>query len=318
MDAGPRPLVSVLIPAYGKEELALRAVRSALAQDHEPLEVLLVDDASPDTCFNAVQSIQDARLRVHRNSRNLGRAANYRHALGTLARGEWVVNLDGDDEFTDPGFIRAAIDAARPHPRAVLVAARCTTRSRHGDVKSSSPGNDIVPGKDVVLALPRSEYLFMHLATLYRRRLAVELDFYRLPAISSDWESLYRLALQGDVVFLDMDVGIWQLHGENATATANWQALAANLKVWPSVFASAVEVGIDKHAARRACRRCLVFFGRLQLPAAMRGQRRSDGVHYLLALWRLDARAALQLLASVPTLLRFAAGLAGYYRGKAF
>jgi glycosyltransferase involved in cell wall biosynthesis len=312
------PLVSVIVPAYGHEELALKAVRSALAQDHRPLEVLLVDDASPDTRFEAVRAIDDPRLRVHRNPSNLGRVANYRHALTTLARGDWVINLDGDDEFTDPQFVRHAVAATAANPRAVLVAARCTTLSRHGRHASPGPGNVVVPGVDVVRALPRRDYLFMHLSTMYRRDLAIEIDFYRQPTISSDWESLYRLALRGDVVFIDRDVGLWRLHGSNTSATATWQGLAANLGVWPSIFRSAVQDGLDPRTAAESCRRCLIHFGRLQLPAAMRGQRLGDGVRYLRALWQLDRRAALTAIASLSTLMRLAAGSLGYYRGRAF
>ena len=81
-------------------------------------------------------------------------------------------------------------------------------------------------GLDVVAALPGPAYLFMHLSTLYRRADAMSADFYRVPVLSSDWECLYRLALRGRVAFIDRDVGVWRVHGGNASSSVDWRALA--------------------------------------------------------------------------------------------
>ena len=229
----PFPRVTVVIPTYEQEELTLEAARSALAQDYPNLEVIVVDDASPRATYDALKQIDDARFKYVRNERNLGRVANYRHGLYEVATGEWVTNLDGDDFYTDPSFISQAIKVAANDPTVVMVSARGTTWTRRGKELSPTPGNISVLGVDLVGALPRPEYLLMHLATLYRRVDALATDFYRMSTISADWESLYRLALRGRVAFIDRNVGVWRIHGANASNSSDWRTLARNLEVWP-------------------------------------------------------------------------------------
>jgi glycosyltransferase involved in cell wall biosynthesis len=316
--ACPLPKVSIVVPTFEQEELALEAARSALAQDYANLEVLVVDDASPTASYQALRSIADPRLRVIRNERNLGRVGNYRHALYTLASGDWVVNLDGDDFYTDISFISRAIAVAMQDPEIVIVGARCVTLSRHGRVLSPSPGSVVLSGLDLVGALPRTDLLFMHLATLYRRADALDTDFYRGSCISADWESLYRLALRGKVAFMDRDVGVWRVHGSNASGSGNWQSLSDNLRIWPTIFAEAEAAGLSPQLAQAGCRRCLSYFGGLQLPSVLRAKSAFDGLRYLLVLWSLDRVAFARVISSGKTLLRLLAGFAGYYQRRVF
>jgi len=313
-----RPLVSILIPTYEQESVVHMAVRSALAQDYMPLEVLVVDDASPTARYTALRKINDARFRYERNKQNLGRTGNYRQAALRIARGEWLVNLDGDDHYTDPGFVSAAVARALADPDTVIVAARCTTRHTRGEAISPSPGNITLNGLDVVRALPRRDLLFMHLATLYRRDVAERVDMYRSSAISSDWESLYRLALHGRVAFMDRNIGVWCLHGANASASADWRLLASNLAIWPSIFEAAQEQGLSPAEVHQAVDRCLAYFGALQLPSVMRTDPTDSLTQYIRAWHRLSPRAVRRGLASPVPTLRLLAGLLGYYKRRAF
>lgn len=285
------PLVSVLIPAYEREAMLAEAVESALAQDYPNLEVVVVDDASPRARHAGVAAIFDPRLRFHRNLTNLGRVANYRHALRDLAAGEWVVMLDGDDRFDDKSFVTRAMRAVSAAPGVCIVAARCATASHRGTEVSTIPGAGVVQGLDVLGALPRDAYLFHHLATVYRRADAMALDFYRADVLSSDWESLYRLAATGRVAFIDCVAGTWRLHGDNASAGSNGQALADNLAIWPAIYAHAARIGMAATDARAACRRCLTRFGAIHMASALHGGHPAGAMHVARALWRLDARA---------------------------
>jgi glycosyltransferase involved in cell wall biosynthesis len=90
-------LLSVVIPAYNVEKYILPAVTSALSQEAESMEVIVVDDGSTDDTAEVVSSIRDDRLRLIRQAnRGLAGARNtgIRHA-----QGKYIAFLDGDDVF---------------------------------------------------------------------------------------------------------------------------------------------------------------------------------------------------------------------------
>lgn len=91
-----QPLVSVCITTRNGVAYAQAAVESALAQTYQPLEVVIVDDASDDGTFEMLCEIEDPRIRLHRNETRLGQSANRNRAL-KLSRGELIKFLDQDD-----------------------------------------------------------------------------------------------------------------------------------------------------------------------------------------------------------------------------
>ncbi len=95
------PMVSIVFVTYKHEKFASAAVRSVLTQTYAPVEIIIVDDASPD----ATADIIAAELATHpdrsdirfiRNLENLGAFGSWRKGL-SLAKGEFIVMCAGDD-----------------------------------------------------------------------------------------------------------------------------------------------------------------------------------------------------------------------------
>jgi glycosyltransferase involved in cell wall biosynthesis len=119
IDPSAAPLVTIVIPTHDRPEFAARAVASALAQIVSELEVVVVDDGSAPP-FRYAED--DARVRVIRRDTAGGVSAARNLGLG-VARGEWVVFLDDDDELL-PDMLDVSLEAAAssslPPPVAVL------------------------------------------------------------------------------------------------------------------------------------------------------------------------------------------------------
>ena len=114
---GTTGLVSVVIPCHDGERYVAETLRSVLAQDHRPLEVIVVDDGSGDRSAQAVLAFGDA-VRLARQPHRGAAAARNRGV--ELATGELITFLDADDLWTPHALVRmhAALAA---HPDAGMV-----------------------------------------------------------------------------------------------------------------------------------------------------------------------------------------------------
>jgi glycosyltransferase involved in cell wall biosynthesis len=113
------PDCTIAIPVFNRRTLHRHAVDSALAQDLEGLEVLVVDNCSDDGTWEELQERDDPRLRLVRNERNLGLFGNLDRCL-ELHRGRTLRILCSDD-WLPPGCIRRELELLDAHPQAALV-----------------------------------------------------------------------------------------------------------------------------------------------------------------------------------------------------
>lgn len=91
------PLISVVVPVYKVEAYLDRCIRSIVEQTYSNLEILLVDDGSPDSSGAICDrwAAKDSRIRViHKENAGAGAARNT--ALD-VAQGEWIAFVDSDD-----------------------------------------------------------------------------------------------------------------------------------------------------------------------------------------------------------------------------
>lgn len=115
------PVLSILIPTYGKVDYTLRCLASIAAHPPKaPFEVLVVDDASGDP---AVAGLREVRgLSLTERTTNLGFLLSCNDAA-KLARGSHLLLLNNDTEVM-PGALDALFDTFEAHPDAGLVGAR--------------------------------------------------------------------------------------------------------------------------------------------------------------------------------------------------
>lgn len=92
------PRLTIAIPVFNRKALVLAAIESVLRSSLDSLEVLVVDNCSSDGTWELLLGIGDPRVRVHRNSVNLGMGGNFLKCI-ELARGEWFRFLMSDDEL---------------------------------------------------------------------------------------------------------------------------------------------------------------------------------------------------------------------------
>ena len=108
------PLVSVIVPVYKVEKYLPRCLESIAAQSYPNLDVILVDDGSPDSCGEICEQF----ARAHPNVRvlhqaNQGQAVARNNGVAA-ARGGFVTFIDSDDHV-EPGYVARLVRLATDH-----------------------------------------------------------------------------------------------------------------------------------------------------------------------------------------------------------
>lgn len=112
--------VIVAIPTFNRARTLERAARSALAQEHSEITVLIADNASTDETPRVCRALaaSDPRVLIQRHSRNLGLTANFNwlmcHALEYHREADAYFMFLGDDDWLEPNYVRMCVQALAP------------------------------------------------------------------------------------------------------------------------------------------------------------------------------------------------------------
>lgn len=104
--------VSVIIPVYKTEEFLKECIESVLSQSLEDMEIILIDDGSPDNCPHICDEyvVQYSHIKViHKPNGGLSQARNYGIRE---ARGEYILFLDSDDFWAEKDGLESLIKVA--------------------------------------------------------------------------------------------------------------------------------------------------------------------------------------------------------------
>lgn len=128
-----KPLVSVLMTSYNREQYIAQAIESVLASTIKDFELIISDDCSRDKTVEIAQSFaaKDPRVKVYINEKNLGDYPN-RNKAASYATGKYIKFLDADDliyyyglevmvnsmeQFPEAGFgLASQVSNDRPFP----------------------------------------------------------------------------------------------------------------------------------------------------------------------------------------------------------
>ncbi|WP_243009253.1 glycosyltransferase [Clostridium sp. AM58-1XD] len=143
-------LVSVIVPVYKVENYLERCVHSIQNQTYKHLEIILVDDGSPDNCGKICDEFaeNDKRIRViHKINGGLSEARNFGI---DVAEGKYIVFVDSDD-WIDPDMIELLLRIREMHNADIV---ECSYRNVYKDkiIEETYCRGEIVIG-DSVFAL---------------------------------------------------------------------------------------------------------------------------------------------------------------------
>ena len=90
-------LVSIIVPIYGVEEYLSKCIDSIINQTYKNLEIILVDDGSPDKCPDICDAFEKKDERIKVIHKKNGGLSDARNAGIDTAHGDYIVFVDSDD-----------------------------------------------------------------------------------------------------------------------------------------------------------------------------------------------------------------------------
>ena len=257
-----KPIVSTVIPTHNRPLIVERAVKSALAQTLQAIEVIVMIDGSDASTRALLAEIEDPRLKYIELPIR-GGAAAARNAGVSAATGEWIAFLDDDDEWLPQKLERQIEVATRSQYEFPIVASRLTARSPKGDY--------IRPTRFLSLSEPISEYLLARNSLfqgegliqtsvlLTKKQLLQQVPFRTDLQRHQDWDWLLRVSnLAGvKIEFVAEPLAIWYVDEKRKTIsnTSNWRNSLDwihenKLLVTPRAYAAFIMVEVAAQASQ--------------------------------------------------------------------
>jgi glycosyltransferase involved in cell wall biosynthesis len=226
----PGELISVIIPAYNREAKIGRAVASVLAQTYENIEVIVVDDASPDGTAAAVEAIDDPRVRLVRHERNRG-AGTARNTGVAAARGEWIAFQDSDDDWLPQKLeLQAAMMAELPPDYVAVFCTKidygCDEHAHYGPRLTCCiprPEERIESG-DLHPRLLRGNIIGPQTTLISRKAFLAVGGFDPRLRNNNDWDFFIRLSAHGKIGFLDNPLAVVMYSPDSISRNSRYSA----------------------------------------------------------------------------------------------
>lgn len=130
------PKVSIIVPIYKTEQYINRCVDSILSQTFSDIEVILVDDGSPDKCPEICDEAAEKDKRIKVIHKENGGLSSARNAGTAYANGEFIFYLDGDD-YLEKNAVEHLLEIQKAYNADVVVGNYTYTYSDHEDAAAT-------------------------------------------------------------------------------------------------------------------------------------------------------------------------------------
>jgi hypothetical protein len=209
------PLVSIIVPSYQQARFLRVAIDSILAQNYEPMEILVLDGGSTDGSREILESYGD---RIWFRSAPDGGQCDAINEGFRRSRGEIVAWLNSDD-FYYPRAVARAVEALSKHPESALVYGEGNLVTEAGEVMWRFP--ETVPF-DLWRLANHSDYILQ--PTVFFRREALFACGLLDEGLNwgLDWELWIRMGKRFPFSYIDHVQAAGRIYGDTKTATGGF------------------------------------------------------------------------------------------------
>ncbi len=209
------PKVSVIMPAFNRENFIAESIQSVLSQSFTDYELIIIDDGSTDRTMEiASKFLKDPRIRIVKNETNLGIPQTRNRAL-KLAKGQYIAPLDSDDVWLDHDKLEKQALFLDENPDYAILGGGIM----HIDTESKPLKKVLFPIYDSVIRNIILQFNpFAQSTLLYRKSAALECGGYSIEyKICDDYDLWLKIGLKHKFTNIPQVLSGYRIHGENIT-----------------------------------------------------------------------------------------------------
>ena len=220
-----KPLVTFALLTYRQERYVIDALKGAVAQDYDNLEIVVSDDCSPDRTFALIQDFVSSysgphKIIVNRNETNLGLVGNLNKVL-SMAHGEYIVWSAGDDiSFPERSKVSYEAILETGIPSISFSYIKIDGDGNIQDAGKNSMNSEIQ--KFTLGDWLHDRYKSGGCARVTTRKIVEEFGLLNEDCPTEDTTTNLRAFLMGGIGKSDLPLVYYRVHGENVSKGANY------------------------------------------------------------------------------------------------
>lgn len=148
--------ISIIVPIYGVETFLKQSVESIRSQSYSNLEIILVDDGSPDSCGSICDEFAHIDSRIQVIHQENGGLSDARNAGLSVATGEYVAFVDSDD-WIAPEFIQSMLEACKKEQCEIAICrysnVNCNGKLNQSKEQGTNKNYTIYENNDLLLSM---------------------------------------------------------------------------------------------------------------------------------------------------------------------
>ncbi len=225
------PLVSILITTYNRPIDLVRAIKSAINQTYENIEIVITDNSANNDSKRLIEDLFsiNSKVKYFSNEKNIGAVANWRKAL-EWANGIYCVILPDDDYFINCFYIEDAIKIIARDNTDLLITACCYGHSESKISCSSIQQKLLVNGVEFYQNF-WEKYRVSTIANVFSKELALKMKaFSNIRILYSDIELWLKMASVTNVSYYNIPSVYYKFHNKNIVTNMSVVSLIESAK----------------------------------------------------------------------------------------
>lgn len=247
-------LISMVVPVYKVEQYLDRCVESLINQTYKNIEIILVDDGSPDNCPAMCDKYAERDRRIKVIHKENGGLSDARNAGLKQATGEYILYVDSDD-YIDLDSCERLLNATEGQLVDIVVGNAIMEKPDGQEmmVHSATPAGTIYTAKEFIIkAIKAYQWYAPATYNMYRRSYLLDNSLYFKKGIYfEDMQMLPRVFLPAKKITCIDDCFYHYVIRENSIMTSKKdekkkENSIQNLREWKTCFDTVDDVELQK------------------------------------------------------------------------